>query len=193
MASKFLCTEAGICGSRCYGQLGRNDGSQVNHTLGVAPLVVIPHDHFDEVLPHDHGERSIDGVRVVRLHEVAGDKGLLLEIDDALHGTISSSLDCCVHILLGAALADLDDEINNGDVGSGNPQSDAVQLALVLGQDRGNCLCSTCGCRHNVASTRTGTAQITVPAIQDHLVTGVVSSDSTSSSRVSPARLLTSM
>merc|ERR1739846_142137 len=162
-----------ICSSRCYGKLGCNNGCQVEHALGVAPLVVVPHDHFDEVLPHDHGERSINGVRVVRLYEITGDQRLGLEVNDALHGTISSSLDCCVHILLGAALADLDDEVNNGDVGSGNPQSDAVQLALVLGQDRGNSLCSTCGCRDNVAGTRTGTAQVTVPAIQDHLVASV--------------------
>merc|ERR1712050_722422 len=103
----------GICSSSCYGKLGCNNGCQVEHALRVAPLVVIPHDHLDEVLAHHHGERGINGVRVVRLHEVTGDQRLLLEVDDALHGAISGSLDCCVDILRSALLADLDDQVNN--------------------------------------------------------------------------------
>merc|ERR1712061_693419 len=172
-ASRSLYTVVGICSSSCYGKLGCNNGCQVEHALRVAPLIVIPHDHFDEVLSHYHGECSINGVRVVSLHEVTGDQRLLLKVDDAFHGAVSGSLDCCVDILLGALLADLDDQVNNGDVGGGHPQSNAVQFALVLGQDRSNSLCSTGGGRHDVASTRTGTAQVTVPAVQDHLITSV--------------------
>jgi len=137
--SSSLYTVVSICTSGCYGKLGCNNGCQVEHALRVAPLVVIPHDHLDEVLSHDHGERRINGVRVISLHEVTGNQRLLLEVDDALHGAVGGSLDCCVDILLGALLADLDDQVNDGDIGSGHPQSNAIQLALVLGQDRSNC------------------------------------------------------
>merc|ERR1719322_943765 len=173
LANNLLYTGTSIRSLCCHRELGRNDGGQVNDTLRIAPLVVIPHDNLDKVLTHDHGERSVNGVRIVSLHEVAGDQRLLFEIDDALHGTLGGSLHCCVDILLAALLADLDNEVNDGDIGSGHPQSNAVQLALVLGQDLSNSLGGTRGGGHDVAGACAGAAQVTVPSVKDHLVTSV--------------------
>jgi len=46
-----------LCSDR---QLLSHNGGEVKDTLGVAPFVVVPHDHLHKVLTHNHGERGIN-------------------------------------------------------------------------------------------------------------------------------------
>merc|ERR1719444_761430 len=167
------CLQLQALGLSCYWHFCGNNGRQVDDTLRIAPLIVVPHDDLDQVLTHDHCQSCINGVRVVCLLEVARHQRLLFEVDDALHFSLGCCLDCSVHILCRALLTDLDHQIHNGHVWCGHPQRNAVQLALVLGQDCSNSLCSTCRSWDDVASTSACPTQVTVAAIKDHLITGV--------------------
>merc|ERR1712187_780507 len=157
----------------CHWHLLCHDRSEVDDPLRVAPLVVVPHHDLHQVLTHDHCQRGVHRVGVVRLHEVAGHQRLLLEVDDALLGSIGSLLDRRIHILRRGLLAHLHHQVHHRDVGCGHAQRDAVELTFELWQDLGHGLSSTCACRDNIASACTGTAQITVSTVQDHLVPGV--------------------
>merc|ERR1719412_3491523 len=153
MLEKLSCLQC--AGLGCYWDFFGHNGRQVDDPLRIAPLVVVPHHDLHQVLAHDHSQSCINGVGVVCLHEVTRHQWLLFEVDDALHFSLSCCLNCCVHILLCALLTNLHHQVNNGHVWCGHPQRDAVQLALVLGQDFSNRLCGTCRGGDNVASTST--------------------------------------
>merc|ERR1719150_3376660 len=147
----------------CHWHFCGNNGRQVDDPLRITPLIVVPHHDLHQVLTHDHGQSCINGVGVVCLHEVARHQWLLFEIDDALHFAL----------LCRALLANLDHQVHNGHVWRGHPQRDAVQLALVLGQDCSDSLCGTGRGWDNVASTSACSAQVTMAAVKDHLITSV--------------------
>mmetsp|Transcript_78150 Transcript_78150/g.171343 ORF Transcript_78150/g.171343 Transcript_78150/m.171343 type:complete len:728 (+) Transcript_78150:314-2497(+) len=153
--------------------LAGHERGQVHHSLGVTPLVVVPEHDLHHVATHDHRECSINRVGVVRLHEVAGDQRLLLEIDDALHGALGSLLQGGIHVLRSALVCSLHNEIDDGDVGSWHSQGDAVELALELREDQSHRLRGASGGRNDVHGSSTGSSEILVPSVEDHLVASV--------------------
>jgi len=104
---------------------------------------------------------------------VAGDQGQIGVLDDALHAVLRRGLEDSVDLFLGGLAAHLQHHVHNRDIGGGDAQSDAAQLALDLGVDQGHSLGSTGAGGNDVHRSGTGTAQVTVGGIEDALVTGV--------------------
>ena len=152
--------------------LGHNLG-QVNNALGVAPLVVVPGDNLDHVITHNHGEGSVNGGGDVSAAVVNGDKGSLLNGKDSLHGAVSGLLEGGVNLLSEGLLLNLNHKVHNGHVGGGHAESNAVELALQLGQHKGDSLGGTGGGGHNGEGGGTGATEVAVGGIQEALVAGV--------------------
>jgi hypothetical protein len=70
-----------------------------------------------------------------------------------------------------SARAHLDDEVDDGHVGRGHAQRDAVELALELGQHERDGLGGASGRGHNVERGGARAAQVTVAGVQQALVT----------------------
>ena len=147
---------------------------EVNNTLGVAPLVVVPGDNLDHVVAHDHGERGVDGGGDVGAPEVDGHEGRFGDGEDTLHGAFRGFLERGVHFLRGdTLLLDVHDEVHNGHVGSRDAERDAIELTLELGEHKGHSLGSAGGGGHDVERGGAGAAEVAVGRVKDALVTGV--------------------
>mmetsp|Transcript_24576 Transcript_24576/g.60390 ORF Transcript_24576/g.60390 Transcript_24576/m.60390 type:complete len:386 (-) Transcript_24576:348-1505(-) len=153
--------------------LGGGELSQVDHALGVAPLVIVPRHHLDQVVAHHHGERGVDGGGDVGAQEVAGHQGLVAHGEDALHGAGGGLAEGVVDLLRRGLLLHLDAHVHHGHVGGGHAQRDAVELALELGKDEGDRLGSAGGGGDDIEGSGAGAAEVAVGRIQDALVTGV--------------------
>ena len=150
-----------------------DDLSEVNDTLGVSPLVVVPGNNLNHVVTHDHGEGGVNGGGDVSSLEVHGDEGLVSDGEDTLLLSLLGGTEGSVHLLSGALLLNLDNEVNNGDGRGGDTESDTVELTLEGREDEGNSLGSTSGGGDNVEGGSTGTTEVAVGSIEKTLVTGV--------------------
>ena len=168
MNEKRVCSSQNLCDPLLGGDL-----SQVDDALAVSPLVVVPGNNLDHVVTHDHGQGSINGGGNISAAEVDGDEGLVGDGKDSLLGTVGSLAEGIVDLLSEGLLLDLDDEIDDGDVGGGDAQGNSVELALHGGQDQGNSLGGTGGGGDNVQASSAGAAQIPVGSVQQALVSGV--------------------
>mmetsp|Transcript_24577 Transcript_24577/g.60396 ORF Transcript_24577/g.60396 Transcript_24577/m.60396 type:complete len:490 (-) Transcript_24577:33-1502(-) len=153
--------------------LGGGELSQVDHALGVAPLVIVPRHHLDQVVAHHHGERGVDGGGDVGAQEVAGHQGLVAHGEDALHGAGGGLAEGVVDLLRRGLLLHLDAHVHHGHVGGGHAQRDAVELALELGEDEGHRLGGAGGGGHDVEGGGAGAAEVAVGRVEDALVARV--------------------
>ena len=124
--------------------------SEVHHPVGVAPLVVVPGDHL-----HELGRELDAGLGVEDGGQLAGDEVLGDDIfvgvaEDALHGAFGSFLHFLADLIVGARLAELDGQINDGDVGGGHAEGHAGELAVEFGDDPADSLGGSGGGRNNV-------------------------------------------
>ena len=74
-----------------------------------------------------------------------------------------------IWIRFGIQAAHLDDQVDNGDVGGGHAEGDAVELALELGQHQGNSLGSSGGGGDDVQGRSAGSPEVTVRGVQQPL------------------------
>ena len=77
--------------------------------------------------------------------EVGGNNFLVNVLQNALHGAFGSSLHCRADFIVGSGLLEADSQVNDGDVAGGDTHGGAGQLALQLGDDLADCLCSAGG------------------------------------------------
>lgn len=150
------------------GQLG-----EVDHALRVAPLVVVPRDHLDHVVAHHHRQARVDRRRLVGAREVLGDQRLVRDVQHALHGARGGLAEGGVDLLGEGLLLDLDDEVDDRDVGGGHAQGDAVELALEPREDEGDGLGRARGGGHDVEGRGARAAQVAVRRVQQALVARV--------------------
>lgn len=104
------------------GVLGRDVVDEVAHAAGVAPLVVVPGDELNEV-----GAQLDSGVGVedrggMAADEIGGDDELVGVVDDSLVLALGGGLDDGLDLLVGGALLKADNEINDGDIESGDTE-----------------------------------------------------------------------
>jgi hypothetical protein len=147
--------------------------TQVQNTLGVSPLVIVPSNNLDHILTHNHGKSGINSGRHVGHSVIARDKGLIRDSQHSLHGTISGLAEGSVDLLGHGLLLDLYDEIDDRDGGGGDTESDTIELALHVGEDKSDSLGGTGGGGHNVEGGSASTAEIAVRGIKETLVTSV--------------------
>mmetsp|Transcript_12888 Transcript_12888/g.24368 ORF Transcript_12888/g.24368 Transcript_12888/m.24368 type:complete len:293 (-) Transcript_12888:532-1410(-) len=148
--------------------------SQVDDSLTVAPLVIVPGNHLDHIISHDHGQGGVDGGGIVAASVVNGDKWLIRDSEDSLHWSVSGSTEGVVNVLGGnSLLLHVDDEVNNRNVRGWNSESNTVQLSCELWQDEGDGLGGTSGGWDDAQGSGTGAPQISVGGIKEPLVSGV--------------------
>lgn len=153
--------------------VGGDDLGQVNNALGVSPLVIVPSDHLDHVVTHNHGESRVDGGRDIGHSVIARHEGLIRDAQNAVEWSVGGLTESFVDLLGESLLLDLDDQIDHGHGGGRDTESDTVQLALELGEDEGDRLGGTGGGGDDVQGGGTGATEIAVGSIEKTLVTGV--------------------
>mmetsp|Transcript_3719 Transcript_3719/g.4151 ORF Transcript_3719/g.4151 Transcript_3719/m.4151 type:complete len:392 (+) Transcript_3719:109-1284(+) len=170
LSTEFLERVGGTSGSH----VGSNDLGQVDNTLAVAPLVVIPSNHLHHIISHDHGQGAVHCGRNISHTEVAGHQGVHGDIKDSLHWALARLNESSVNLLdSDSLLLHVHNKVDDGNVRGGDTEGNTVQLALELRENKSHGLGSSGGGGNNVEGSGTGTAKIAVGGIEKPLVTGV--------------------
>ncbi len=112
--------------------LGNQEADEIDHAVGIGPLVVIPAQDLDAVA-YDLGQRRVeDGTALVAL-EVGADEQVFVVAEDALEGAFRSLFEGGVQSFGSDGLLGDEGQIDDGDVGCGDADGKAVQLARTLG------------------------------------------------------------
>ena len=125
---------------------------QVDHSVGVAPLVVVPGDDLDEaVVESDAGVGVEDGGAGIG-GEVLGDDLVLSVSEETLELALRGSLDALLDLFVGGVGAELDGEVDDGDVSGGDTEGHAGELSVEFRDDLTDSLGGTGGGRDDVAA-----------------------------------------
>mmetsp|Transcript_11865 Transcript_11865/g.31436 ORF Transcript_11865/g.31436 Transcript_11865/m.31436 type:complete len:429 (+) Transcript_11865:82-1368(+) len=151
----------------------RAELSEVHNALAVSPLVVIPGNHLEHVVTHDHRERSVDRRAHIRLAEVNGDERLVRHREDAVELGRRGGAEGVVHLLRGRLLLNLNHEVDNGDVRRRHAERNAVELALHLREHLRHSLGRARGGGHDGERGGTRAAHVAVRRVEDALVARV--------------------
>lgn len=143
---------------------------QVDDTVGVAELVVVPGDELDEsVAQLDSGLGVKDG-RVAVTDKVSGDDLLLGVVEDALQRSLGGLLDLLLDLVVGGWLGQAAGQINDGNVGGWHAESHSGELAVQGWNDLADGLGGTGGGRDDVLG---GTTTVT-PQLAGRTVNGLL-------------------
>jgi len=128
---------------------------EVDNTVAVAPLVVVPGDELDEGLVQSDTGLGIEDRGLALAVEVRGHKELVSVAEDALELTLRGLLDGSADLVVGGLLLELAGQVNDRHVESGHTEGHASELANKAGDDLGHSLGSTSGRGDDVASGST--------------------------------------
>ena len=96
--------------------------------MGVTPLVIVPGDQLDERRADLDTSIGIEDGRVVVAGEIGGDNLLLGVADDTLVGGLGGLLDGSLDLIVGSALLEADDKIDDGDVEGGDTEGETTVI-----------------------------------------------------------------
>ena len=108
--------------------LPRREGEEVADTARVAPLVVVPRDELDEVLVERNAGVGIEDRRVVVAGEVGRDDLLIGVAENTLVSGLGGLLDGSLDLIVGSALLEADDKIDDGDVEGGDTEGETTVI-----------------------------------------------------------------
>lgn len=144
----FLLIHIHITYLRAGGLLG-GVNNQVDNTVGVSHLVIVPGDQFNKVGVQRDSGLGIEGHGVRVSNEVGGDDLILSVTNKALKHNISNktnearemyylvfvglsgSLHGCLDVIVGSGLLQSDSEVDDGDINSGDTDGHTGQLAVI--------------------------------------------------------------
>jgi hypothetical protein len=106
--------------------LASGEEEEIAHTAGVTPLVIVPGDELDEVGAKLDPGLGVEDRRGGVADEVGGDEFLLAVLEDALVFTFSSLLDDRLDLIVGGSLLGADNEIDDGDIESGDTEGESA-------------------------------------------------------------------
>ena len=133
---------------------------QLHHLVGVAALVVVPGNNLHKgVGQSDTGLLVEDGGAGIA-QEVRGNNFLIGVTQNALQLALGSVLHGLADILIGGGFSQLDGQVHNGNVQSGNTHGHTGELAVQLGDDLADSLGSAGGGGDDVAGSSTAAAPI---------------------------------
>lgn len=152
---------------RLYLLLGDVEG-QIEESVGVAPFVVVPGDELNEVgVKGDTGLGIEDGGSAIT-NEILGDDFFISVSEDTLkiqiniqillrkyylQFTFGSLLDDAADFFVGGTLFELDSQIDDGDVQSGDSERHTGQFALKFGDNLSDGLGSTSAGGNDVSTS----------------------------------------
>jgi hypothetical protein len=133
---------------------------EVDHSVGVSPLVVVPGDDLDELRAEgdsgvgiEHGGETAGG-------EVLGDDGILGVAENSLHLVLGSILNSLLDGIVGGVLGEADGEVDDGDVRGGHSESHAGELAVQGRNNLADGLGGSGGGGDDVASSSTSSSPV---------------------------------
>jgi len=130
---------------------------QIEDSVGVAPFVVVPGDQLDEVgVKGDTGLGIEDGGSSIT-NEILGDDFFISVAEDTLQFTFGSFLDDLADFFVSGTLFELDGQVDDRDVQSGDSERHTGQFALKTGDDLSDGLGGT-GAGGNDVSTSGSTS-----------------------------------
>ena len=94
--------------------------------MGVTPLVIVPGDQLDERRADLDTSIGVEDGRVVVAGEIGGDNLLLGVADDTLVGGLGGLLDGSLDLIVGSALLEADDKVDNRDVDGGDTEGETA-------------------------------------------------------------------
>ena len=150
---------------------------QVNNTVGVAPLVVVPGDQLDEVGVQSNTGLGVEDGRVVITVKVGGDNVVLGVAKNALHLVLRGLLDDSLDLVVGGRLLNAAGQVDNGNVGGGDTHGHAGQLAVESRDDLADSLGSTSGGGDDVLGRSAATTPVLSGGTVDGLLGGSVGVD----------------
>jgi hypothetical protein len=103
---------------------------QVDHAVGVAPLVVVPGDDLDEAWGQSNTGISIEDGGEWAGGEVSRDNGVLGVAQDSLKGSLRCLLNLGLDLVVAGVGAEADGEVNDGDVSGWDTEGHAGELAI---------------------------------------------------------------
>lgn len=135
--------------------LGLHVLDQVDNTVGVTELVVVPGNELNELVVKGDTGLGVEHRRVSVAKEVGGDNLLIGVAENALQWTVGSLLNLGLNLIVGGALAQTDSQIDNGHIGCGHTESHAGQLAVQSRNNLADGLGGTSGCWNDVLGSAT--------------------------------------
>jgi len=128
--------------------------------VGITPLIVIPGNELNELIgKHDACLGVEDGGACI-VDEVGGNNVLIGVAEDALELALGSLLHSGADLFVGGGLCEVDGEVNNGNVKSGNTEGHTGELAVELGDYLADSLCGAGGGGDDVACCRSAAAPV---------------------------------
>mmetsp|Transcript_37076 Transcript_37076/g.88729 ORF Transcript_37076/g.88729 Transcript_37076/m.88729 type:complete len:252 (-) Transcript_37076:451-1206(-) len=138
-----------------------HENSQVDQSVGVAPLVIIPGDDLVECIVEGDACRAVNNTGSVVVDKILGDNGVVSVAEDTLEFiTLRGSLERGEHLILCASLLQLDGKINHGNIGGRASDGHTGQNSVQLGDDLANGLSSSGGGRDEVGNSGTSTTPV---------------------------------
>jgi len=128
---------------------------EVDHTVAVTPLVIVPGNELDEGLVKSDTSLGIEDRGLALTVEIRGYNELISVAEDTLKLTLRGSLDCSADLVISSLLLELTGKVDNRHVKSGNTEGHASKLANKAGDNLGNSLSSTSGGWDDVARSST--------------------------------------
>ena len=128
---------------------------QLQNLVGVADLVVVPGNDLDEGVGQSDAGISVEDGGTGVAQEVGGHDGLVGVTQNALQLALGSGLHGSADLLVLGGLSQVDSQVNDGDVQSGNTHGHTGQLAVQLGDDLADSLGGAGGGGDDVAGTGT--------------------------------------
>src|SRR5205085_9313666 len=105
-------------------------GDHVAHARGEPHFVVVPRQDLGEPRLEHLRDGRVEDRRMTVAVEVSRDELLLAVLEDAFHRTIGGRADSLVDLLDGRLLLGLEDEVDDRNIGRGDADRHAVELAL---------------------------------------------------------------
>ena len=108
---------------------------QVDHPAGISPFVVVPGEDLDHVAVSHLGEGRVDDAGMGIGHEVDGDEGIRFILHDTLQFPFGCGPESGIDLIRRCVFFKDGHEVDNGHVGSGYADGDAVDFALEFRDD----------------------------------------------------------
>ena len=126
---------------------------QIEESVGVAPFVIVPGDELNEVgVKGDTGLGIEDGGSGIT-NKVLGDDFFISVSEDTLQFTFGGFLDDLADFFVSGTLFQLDSQIDDGDVQSGDSERHTGQFALKFGDNLSDGLGSTSAGGNDVSTS----------------------------------------
>jgi len=171
--SKFLDSEMiVVVGSLVLGIDGEHVLDQLDNTVGVTDLVIVPGNELDEGVGESNTSLGIKDGGVGVAKEVGRDNLVLGVGQNSLQVVLGSGLEGSLDLVVGGRLGQTSSQVDNRDIGSGDTEGHTGQLAVQVRDDLADSLGSSGGGGDDVGTSATSTAPVLARGAVNSLLGG---------------------